>query len=125
CSWLIIQEGEEVIPEKDDAIDDDILSPSKPSHIEFEKSTALRRQEKALIQMNGFTILSILVNYMMKEDQLMMQRFGPTTLGSLLLAATSLDPYSLATYYWKFILLKLLGANFTFYLYNLLIFKFQ
>jgi hypothetical protein len=47
CSGLVVQEGEEVIPEKDDAIaeaasddeeDDHILSPSKPSHIEFGKS---------------------------------------------------------------------------------------
>jgi hypothetical protein len=45
---IVVQEGEEVIPKKVDAIveagsddeeDDGILSPSKPSHIEFGKST--------------------------------------------------------------------------------------
>ncbi|KAL5682996.1 hypothetical protein ACJX0J_009381 [Zea mays] len=48
-SELVVQEGEKIIPEKDDAIteaasdddeDDGILSPSKPSHIEFGKSTS-------------------------------------------------------------------------------------
>jgi hypothetical protein len=48
CAGLNVQEGEEVILEKDDAIaeaasddeeDDDILSPSNASHIEFGKST--------------------------------------------------------------------------------------
>jgi hypothetical protein len=54
-SWLVVQEGEESIPEKDDVIaeaehtiaeaasddeeDDGILSPSSHSHIEFGKST--------------------------------------------------------------------------------------
>jgi hypothetical protein len=64
CSWLIIQEGEEVIPEKDDAIvevasdddeDDDILSPSKPSHIEFEKST-VKAEDLVLMKKLGYFV---------------------------------------------------------------------
>jgi hypothetical protein len=55
CSGLVVQEGEGSIPKKDDVIaeveytiaeaasddeeDDGILSPSKPSHIEFRKSS--------------------------------------------------------------------------------------
>jgi hypothetical protein len=61
-SGLVVQEGEEVIPEKDDAIteaasddeeDDGILSPSKPSHIEFGKST-IKAEDLVLIKKLGY-----------------------------------------------------------------------
>jgi hypothetical protein len=61
-SGLVIQEGEEVIPEKDDAIaeagsddeqDDGILSPSKPSHIEFGKST-IKAEDLVLMNKLGY-----------------------------------------------------------------------
>jgi hypothetical protein len=61
-SGLVVQEGEEVIPEKDDAIaetasddeeDDGILSPSKPSHIEFGKST-VKAEDLVLMKKLGY-----------------------------------------------------------------------
>jgi hypothetical protein len=61
-SGLVVQEGEEVIPEKDDAIaeaasdddeDDGILSPSKPSHIEFGKYT-LKAEDLVLMMKLGY-----------------------------------------------------------------------
>jgi hypothetical protein len=61
-SRLVVQEGEEVIPEKDDAIakattddeqDDGILSPSKPSHIEFVKST-VKAEDLILMKKLGY-----------------------------------------------------------------------
>jgi hypothetical protein len=61
-SGLVVQEGEEVIPDKDDAIaevasdddeDDDILSPSKPSHIEFGKSN-VKTQYLVLMKKLGY-----------------------------------------------------------------------
>jgi hypothetical protein len=68
-SWLVVQEGEEFIPEKDDVIaeaehtiaeatsddeeDDVILSPSKPSHIEFGKST-MKTEDLVLMKKLGY-----------------------------------------------------------------------
>ncbi|KAL5671917.1 hypothetical protein ACJX0J_016223 [Zea mays] len=66
-SGLVVQEGEEVIPEKahaiteaasDDDEDDGILSPSKPSHTEFGKSTARALVPFILIQ-NIYEFLKI------------------------------------------------------------------
>jgi hypothetical protein len=62
CSELVVQEGEEVILEKDDAIteaasddeeDDSIFSPSKPSHIEFGKST-IKAEDLVLMKKLGY-----------------------------------------------------------------------
>jgi radical SAM superfamily enzyme YgiQ (UPF0313 family) len=59
---LVVQEGEEVIPEKVDAIaeagsddeeDDAILSLSKPSHIEFRKSR-VRTKDLVLMKKLGY-----------------------------------------------------------------------
>jgi hypothetical protein len=61
-SRLNVQEGEEVVPEKDDVIveaasddeeDDDIVSPSKPSHIEFGKST-IKTEDLVLMKKLGY-----------------------------------------------------------------------
>jgi hypothetical protein len=68
-SGLVAQEGEGSIPEKDDIIaeaehtiaefasddeaDDGILSPSKPSHIEFGKST-VKAEDLVLIKKLGY-----------------------------------------------------------------------
>jgi hypothetical protein len=68
-SGLVVQEGEDAIPKKDDVIveakhiiaeaasddeeDDDILSPSKPSHIEFGKST-VKAEDLVLMKKLGY-----------------------------------------------------------------------
>jgi hypothetical protein len=61
-SGLVVQEGEEVIPEKahaiteaasDDDEDDGILSPSKPSHTEFGKST-VKAEDLVLMKKHGY-----------------------------------------------------------------------
>jgi hypothetical protein len=69
CSGLVVQEGEGAILEKDDVIaevehtiakaasddeeDDGILSPSKPSHIEFGKST-VKAEDLVLMKKLGY-----------------------------------------------------------------------
>jgi hypothetical protein len=69
CSGLVVQEGEGSIPKKDDVIaeveytiaeaasddeeDDGILSPSKPSHIEFRKST-MKAKDLILMKKPGY-----------------------------------------------------------------------
>jgi hypothetical protein len=62
CSGMVVQEGEEVNLEKDDVIaeagsddeeDDGILSPSKPSHIEFGKST-IKVEDLILMKKLGY-----------------------------------------------------------------------
>jgi hypothetical protein len=59
---FVVQEGEEVILDKDDAIaeatsddeeDDGILSPSKPSHIKFRKST-IKAEDLVLMKKLGY-----------------------------------------------------------------------
>ena len=66
---MVVQEGEGFIPEKDDVIaeaehtiaevasddeeDDGILSPSKPSHIEFGKST-VKAEDLVLMKSLGY-----------------------------------------------------------------------
>jgi hypothetical protein len=62
-SGLVVQEGEGAISEKDDAIaevgsdddeeDDGILSPSKPSHIKFRKST-VKVEDLVLMKKLGY-----------------------------------------------------------------------
>jgi hypothetical protein len=68
-SGLVVQEGEGSIPKKDDVIseaehtiveatsvdeeDDGILSPSKPSHVEFEKST-MKAEDLVLMKKLGY-----------------------------------------------------------------------
>ena len=76
-SGLIVQQGEGVIPEKDDVIvedehiiaeassdveeDDGILTPSKPSHIEFGKST-VKAEDLVLMKKLGY-FGKIMTNY--------------------------------------------------------------
>jgi hypothetical protein len=69
CSRLVVQGGEEYVPMKDvtivkaqqtiaesssdDEEDDNILSPSKPSHIEFGKST-IKVEDLVLMKKLGY-----------------------------------------------------------------------
>jgi hypothetical protein len=70
CSGLVFQEGEGSVPKKDvviaeaasdDEEDDDILSPSKPSRIEFGKST---------VKVEGLILMKKLGYFGKNDDEL-------------------------------------------------------